>query len=579
METKATGFTLPLERLSFKEDSIKKILANLVRVKWFYEKFGSTFKPYDCSTIDPKAPHEIMEQIFIEAKEHFEKFGTLINQDILKHEIDLHFKQFKKDEKQLPDWYALVDELFGYQDEDLKTEYYAEQMAGFFQVQELKLAFHKAILEDLPKDRPDVVLDNAIDNLIKVRELSEPIEMAASESQPVLYPKNAIQGFIEDLADIYSGYLESPYEFWVFGAATCLGNIFSTRVKLGSQLFVQPRLYTVCIGTLGDARKSESGRQTINLFSEMVAHIEEVQYDEKGKRLASKYFNTLWGCGSAEGLMDRLERTPKLILVYDELRSFVQKSDIKGSNLLQSVNSLFDSNLVENATKDKYRRVDNAYLSMLGFCTTDTWDSLFSPAFLDIGFINRLWIVPGIAEKKDFNPDFIPAHKKLELSKWFQRVLRSFPEDQPTIIKLTHAAEVDLNTWYHSFESTEFTRRLDDYGRRLLLIMAISENKKEIDEGMAGRVISLLEWQKKVREMHQPADYTSPMSRIENLMRKAVKRLQPITKGNLLHQIHAKQFDIWRVEKALEGLLKNGEFRRTFKGRHEAYVLGNVKNE
>ena len=503
----------------------------------------------------------------------------MIDKELLKREIEKHFARFKKNEKELPEWLALVDEIFGYSAEDLNTAYYTKEMAGVFQFQEAKLAFHKFIDDcKLQKTfQPDIPLKALYDQAGKLLELGQ-VEATSLETQPIVFPKDAIQGFIRDVADLYSSHLESPYEFWVFGAATCLGNIFSTRVKLSSQLFVQPRLYTVCIGTSGDARKSESGRQTINLFNEMVSKIEEAQVDEKGKRLPSKFFNTLWGCGSAEGLMDRLDRTPKLILTYDELRSFVQKSDIKGSNLLQSVNSLFDSNLVENVTKDKYRRVDNAYLSMLGFCTTDTWDSLFSPAFLAIGFINRLWIVPGIAEKKDFNPDFIPDHQKLKLSIKFQRLLESFPEEL-TIIKLSHAAEVDLNNWYHSFESTEFTRRLDDYGRRLLLIMAISENKKEIDEDMAGRVIALLNWQLKVREIHQPPEYTSIMSRIENLMRRAVKKLQPITKGNLFHQIHADQFDNWKVEKALEGLLKNGEFRRTFKGRFEAYVLGDVKNE
>jgi hypothetical protein len=311
---------------------------------------------------------------------------------------------------------------------------------------------------------------------------------------------------------------------------------------------------------------------TIDLINEILP------VDEEGKKI--QVFNTLWGCGSAEGLLRKLETTSWLVLVYDELRSFVQKSSLRGATLLPVVNGLFDRNYEENAVKDKKDciRVEAAYLSLLGFCTIDTWETLFTAAFLDIGFINRLWIVPGEAMKKDFNPEVIPPHQKLKLKIKLQRLLGTFPEDRSTLIEISHAADVELNNWYHSYENTEFTRRLDDYGRRLLLIMAVSENKKEIDEDMARRVISLLEWQKVVREVHQPGIYSSTMAQIENLMRKAVAKHQPITEGFLLSKIHANNFDTWHVAHALEGLAKNGEFRKVFKGRFPAYVLGNRKN-
>jgi hypothetical protein len=301
--------------------------------------------------------------------------------------------------------------------------------------------------------------------------------------------------------------------------------------------------------------------------------------DDEDKHI--QLLNTLWGCGSAEGLLRKLETTPQLVLVYDEIRSFVQKSSLRGATLLPVVNGLFDRNYEENAVKEKKDciKVEKAYLSLLGFCTIDTWETLFTAAFLDIGFINRLWIVPGEAEKKSFNPEIIPTHQKLKLKIKFLRLLETFPQDQNTLVELSHAAEVELDNWYHSYENTEFTRRLDDYGRRLLLIMAVSENKKEIDEDMARRVISLLEWQKVVREIYRPGIYSSIMAQLENLMRKAVKKYQPITEGVLLSKIHANNFDTWHVSHALEGLVKNGEFRKTFKGRFPAYVLGSKKIE
>ena len=387
------------------------------------------------------------------------------------------------------------------------------------------------------------------------------------------YPKDAFKGFVKDFADAYSSYLESPYPFWIFNAVTCLGNIFSTRVKLNTSLYTEPRIFNICLGTSGTTRKSESGRQTVNFFEEAIGNYEGERPDSKGGKLPSQFFNTLHGCGSAEGLMDRLELTPNLVLVYDELRAFVQKCDIKGSNLLQAVNTLFESNRLENAVKDKYRRVDNAHLSILAFSTTETWATLFSPNFIDIGFINRLWIVPGEAQRKNFNPEPIPEYRKDLLKGKLNKLLDDFPSNEVTTIEMDYDAELRLQEWYRSYEQTEFTRRLDGYGLRLLQIMAISEGQKAIDSDMAERCISLLEWQRQVREAYQPTEYTDVMSRIQNLFRQTIKRHPNITRGRLMNIIHSEKFDSWKVNKALENLIKNGEIKDIPSGKTCKYAM------
>jgi hypothetical protein len=573
METKNTpGLIERLEGMGFSRETIKKYLALLVRNKEFYEEYGCRFKPYDFATIDPEAPHEAMEQNFAKADEFYKQSGNLITKDALKNSIDMHFRRFSKDEKDKAKWYELVDEIFDMKDLDVEKDYYASQLPDFLAFQDFKLSSGKAFEKfdrPLPLGEIKEVIRKHIDECIKITQIGEPAQVVPA-TQPVAFPKDAIQGFLKEFADLYSSHLESPYEFWMFNAATCLGNMFSNKVRLNNSLYTQPRLFTIDLGTSGDARKSSSGRLTIDFIDEIMPD------DGEGKKI--KLFNALWGCGSAEGLLRKLETTPRLVLVYDELRSFVQKSSLRGATLLPVVNGLFDRNYEENAVKDKKDciKVDSAYLSLLGFCTTDTWETLFTSAFLDIGFINRLWIVPGEAEKKDFNPELIPPHKKLKLKIKFQRLLETYPDNQSTLIEISHAGDVELNNWYHSYENTEFTRRLDDYGRRLLLIMAISENKREIDEDMALRVITLLEWQRKVRELFQPGIYTSTMAQLENSIRKAVEKNQPITEKLLFNRIHADRFDTWHVTHALEGLVKNGELKRVFKGRFPAYVMGNT---
>jgi hypothetical protein len=270
--------------------------------------------------------------------------------------------------------------------------------------------------------------------------------------------------------------------------------------------------------------------------------------------------------------MDRLDFTPNLVLVYDELRAFVQKCAIKGSNLLQVVNSLFELNYIENAVKDHYRRVDNAHISIMAFSTNETWATLFTTNFIDIGFINRLWIVPaGETHRKKFIPESIPQHKKDDLKCKFNNLLEDFPSG--TVIEMSVDAEDRMQEWYLSLEQTEFTTRLDGYGLRFLQIMAISENKKEIGIEMAERCISLLEWQKQVREAYQPHEYTDVMSQIQNLIRQDVRKHPKVSKGRLLNDIHSKRFDSWKVERALENLIKNGEMRIVPFGRTYKYEM------
>jgi len=104
------------------------------------------------------------------------------------------------------------------------------------------------------------------------------------------------------------------------------------------------------------------------------------------------------------------------------------------------------------------------------------------------------------------------------------------------------------------------------------MVMALSERKKSVDLNMAERAISLLEWQKKVREAYQPLDYTDTMSQIENLIRRAVKKHSEIPKGQLFNLIGAPRFDSWKVNKALENLEKNKEIRAIPTRRTTKYV-------
>lgn len=218
------------------------------------------------------------------------------------------------------------------------------------------------------------------------------------------FPRAAIKGYAKDCADLFSGCLESPWSFWAFSFLTVMGWIFSPHRTLDTQTRPQPRLYTLLLGESADDRKSECMRQTVNFFSEIVQFLSPLSP-----------LSPLRGVGSAEGLAEWMTEHPRTLLILDECKTFVSKAKVEGSVLLPAVASLFDSNDYENRTKGHEIKIDSGHLSILTGSTIDTFSRMWSPQFLDIGFVNRLWLVPDRASRRIAIPDLIPQEEKKKL--------------------------------------------------------------------------------------------------------------------------------------------------------------------
>lgn len=385
-------------------------------------------------------------------------------------------------------------------------------------------------------------------------EIKEQLRIQAEVSEPTdkpppqpsfLEPPDVFRGTIKKIADLYSRHLESPYAYWSINAATYLGNLFCQRVRLNSALQVEPRIFMSGIGPSAEARKSESQRQMDKFFREwqdVYLGREEREYQNGAEEVERVTLINTCHVGSAEGLISFLKKKPNSIYVLDELRSFVQKSDIKGSNLLQVVNTLFESNGYENITKDSHLKVENAHLSFLGFSTIDTWETMFSSTFADMGFINRLWIVPGKSDKRVSLPESIPRDEKYLLFGEITRTYQNFSGEEPVILEMDWDARERWDEWYNSYERNEYTKRLDTYGLRFMQIMCISENKREITPDIVERVISLLEWQKNVREKFYPVSYGTKEAECEGKIMKVLRDKKRMEKRDLYRAIHGERY-------------------------------------
>ena len=268
------------------------------------------------------------------------------------------------------------------------------------------------------------------------------------------------------------------------------------------------------------------------------------------------------GVGSAEGLAKALDTNPRGVLINDELKQLVNKMRIDASVLLPCVCSLFELNTYRNQTKKHDIKIDNAQLCLLVASTLDTYQNMFSSQFLDIGFINRLFIVIGDSERKFAIPKPIPEAEKDSIRKDLKTVL-AFWRDM-TIggrfeIPIESLALDIFEEWYFSLEQSVFTKRLDTYGHRLMVLLAVNEMKDSITPEIAERTLSLLNYQLAARKFADPIDADNVIARVEERIRRSLTSSNAIKKRDLERTCSKNRVGNWIWNTAIKNLKDSNE--------------------
>jgi len=346
-------------------------------------------------------------------------------------------------------------------------------------------------------------------------------------------------GFAGEFADTYSSFLEVPREFFYMGALTCLGNILADRIALKSEIASQPRFYTLLLGGSAYERKSTAVTKTVDFFKE-----------------AMNDFEISWGINSAEGFQKLLKNGGRLLLCFDEFKAFIGKAKIENSILLPCVNTLFESNRYQAVTKEHNLLLENVYLSILAASTIDTYENTWSSQFTDIGFNNRLFIVPGTAERKFSYPEKIPESKKAGLKSALRDVL--YHASVCRELDLNPKAKESYHQWYMSLAKNPsiHARRIDTYAFRFLPLLAINEKKPVVDEETVAKATRICDWELTQRKLHDPIDADNATALMEERIRRQIKTRGEMSLRNIKRNCHADRAGIWIFETALKNLLR-----------------------
>jgi len=430
-----------------------------------------------------------------------------------------------------------------------------------------KTAVAKIGLKDLIEIKDSISSSQDIENLIAIvlknaavrdNEFKKEFEKSVKRSDSIDFPMLVVSGVAGKFARLYSKYLEPPIEFFYFAFLTILGVIISDKIKLESELLTQPRLFTLILGESADTRKTTAIDKTIDFFIEFVHRL----IDEVG---------ICRGVNSAEGLIKEIkaikgdEKDPKrLLLCYDEFRSFVNKCKIESSVLLQSVTTLFESNYLQQVTKKSSIKIKNANLSILAASTINTYSNMFTSAFTDIGFNNRLFIVPGEGMKKHPIPKTIPEDEKKLIAKDLAKLLATI-DFLNYKVKLTAEAEKIYFKWYMNLENSIHAKRIDSYALRFILLLAVNDFDEKMedeiiaDQEIIEKVIAICNWQLAVRQLYDPIDCDNVTAALEESIRRNLSKLGPLTEGRLKSKINAWRYGNFLFERAKSSLLKSKE--------------------
>ncbi len=366
-------------------------------------------------------------------------------------------------------------------------------------------------------------------------------------------------GLAGDFAGIYGSHLESPKHFFYMAYLTILGLIVSDKIWLKSQRRPCPRLYTVLLGESGNSRKSTAIEETELHFRE---------YEKQLEQENTLSFITCRGAASSEGIGHMLKRSllKKVLLYYDEFQVFTSKACIKNSTLLMAANTLFEATSYENITSQHPIKIEEAHVSLLSACTPDTYAKVFTSKFMDIGFNNRLFLVPGFSEEDIPITPEVAGKLKEYLFKQLTIRLNMATKLKGAGLEIDEPAVAMWSQYYRTLKKkVPFSIRLDTYGLRLMPLLAINEAKTTVDETIVDKVIKLLDWQLNVRQLHDPIDAEGKVAKMEETIRRRISTKPNWSKRELQRKVQYNRYGIWVWDIAIKNLERNNEVKINIK--------------
>ena len=253
------------------------------------------------------------------------------------------------------------------------------------------------------------------------------------------------------------------------------------------------------------------------------------------------------------------------VIVYDELKSFVDKAKQKGSTLLPFLTSMFEGEDYDNTTTTRQISVRGCHISLLGACTLETFADMWTSEFTSIGFPNRLFLVKGNPRSRISLPEYPSADKVEDLRRRaFALVdqIKARHQKGDGQISLSSDAQSRWGEYYRSSMSRSVHgRRLDTYAFKWMMLLSLSQEEFEINRSTVDRAIALIEYQLEVRKLYDPIDADNEYAQMEEKIRRIVRKAAPnsVSRRKLVQSTNGHRKGIYLFDNAIANLVKSQE--------------------
>jgi hypothetical protein len=291
------------------------------------------------------------------------------------------------------------------------------------------------------------------------------------------------------------------------------------------------------------------------------------------------------GLGSVEGFVrvfngwskkdqDYGGDTRPSLVVYDELKSFVEKAKQKGSTLLPFLTSMFEGEDYDNTTVNRPVSIRGCHIGLIGACTLDTFADMWSSEFTSIGFPNRLFLVKGDPQHRISLPSYPSAVQTEALHENMFRLVGKIKDRHREAngkISLSNEATLRWDDYYmSSMTSSIHSRRLDTYAFKWMMLLALSQEEFEISRETVDRSIDLIDYQLQVRKLYDPIDAENKFAHMEEKIRRYLRANSGryIKRRELSQATNSSRVGVYLFDAAIESLVKAQEIE-TNGGRKE----------
>lgn len=447
-------------------------------------------------------------------------------------------------------------------EDDYDAELLSELNSEFESKPELEIE-----IEPTPETEPEPELQT------KPESVPEVVNCGGGSKHDKYYlPDDWMIGVGKEFVDLYAPvYKEIPKHFLYFGFMTMFGSLICNKVKLRSELKLDPRLYTLLVGMSGSSRKSTTLNTLLDFFFPL-----RNTHDEPIFKYSS-------GVGSAEGLGRKLKEYSSFVLCVDEFTAMLRKSNSSGSSLLQQLSSLADGNYYANELKKQEDSfvTDQAYLSLCACTTIDSLKDEWEKKNNDIGLDGRMFVVPGEGKRvRDF-PGFVDEEKKIKLRIKVSNIVSYIGNPSsgdvvsiPTldghqvtkkIVSFSEEAKPLYLDFYESLnkfdESGMNTNRIESLVIRLSIIHALMRKSLTVSKLDVQKAINISKWEMDVKHDFLEPKANTPVAEYEKTITKKIESEGPMSEKRLLQRIQQlkiyKQTGVYPYEKAKENLLKS----------------------